>query len=100
MAFTAREWLILPEKEQKERAHGLSPHECFGLRTSYAYVHYTEEERANLAEEQRQRITNPPKRELTPLQKGLKTMTLEEQIQYLFYSKERDNDDETMDNPT
>lgn len=45
-------------------------------------------------------ITNLPKRELTPLQKRLNAMTLEEQIQYLFYSKERDDDDDTMDNPT
>ena len=41
-----------------------------------------------------------PERELTPLQKRLNAMTLEEQIQYLFYSKERDDDDDTMDNPT
>lgn len=88
MALTAREWLILPEKEQKERAHELSPQECFLLRTSYAYIHYTEEEKVNLTEEQRQRIINSPKREFTSLQKRLNTMTLEEQIQYLFYSKE------------
>lgn len=50
MALTAREWLILPEKEQKERVHELSPQECFLLRTSYACIHYAEEELRRMEE--------------------------------------------------
>ena len=33
MALTAREWLLLPEAEQKRRKDELSPYECFLLRT-------------------------------------------------------------------
>ena len=45
MSLTAREWLLLPKKEQEKRGHELSEHECFLLRTRYANIHFTEEEK-------------------------------------------------------
>lgn len=38
MALTALEWLALPENEREKRKGELSPHECFLLRTTYAYM--------------------------------------------------------------
>ena len=54
MALTAREWLLLPESEQKQRGKELSPKECFKLRMELSEIHLTEEER--------ERFINPPKK--------------------------------------
>lgn len=62
MALTAREWLLLPESEQKQRGKELSPKECFKLRMELSEIHLTEEEKQNLTEEERERFINPPKK--------------------------------------
>ena len=95
MGLTALEWLLLPEKEQIERGHELSPHECFLLRTSYSYVKFTEEEKANMSLEERERIIHPPKREPTEEEIKMSKMTLDETIEYLFgdIQKMRRNND-------
>ncbi len=69
MGLTALEWLLLPEEEQKRRGHELSPHECFLLRTTYSYVKFTEEEKANMSPEERERILHPKKTLLTEEEK-------------------------------
>lgn len=51
--LTAREWLLLPEQEQKQRKNELSSYENFLLRTELAYVHFTEEEKLSLTEKQK-----------------------------------------------
>lgn len=84
MSLTAREWLLLPEKEQQERGHELSPHECFLLRTSYAYIHFTEEEKQKMSEEEKDRFLYPPKKELTETDKKMAKMSITEQIEYIF----------------
>lgn len=38
MTLTALEWLALPDNEREERKGELSAHECFLLRTTYAYM--------------------------------------------------------------
>ena len=62
MNLTAREWLILPEAEQISRAHELSPHECFLLRTVYAYIHFTEEQKMTMTEQEKHDFVNPPQK--------------------------------------
>lgn len=61
MALTAREWLLLPEKEQKRRNDELSPQECFLLRTQLAYVHFTEEEKRAMSKDQKEQFIHPEK---------------------------------------
>lgn len=56
MALTAREWLLLPENDQKKREKELSPHECFLLRTELAYVHFSEEEKKNMTREEKEKF--------------------------------------------
>ena len=56
MALTAREWLLLPEDEQQQRGKELSPHECFLLRTELCYVHFSEEEKRNMPEEEKEKF--------------------------------------------
>lgn len=53
MALTAKEWLLLPQQEQQKRQIELSDHEAFLLRTLYAYVHFTEEEKHSMSKEKR-----------------------------------------------
>ena len=53
MSLTAKEWLLLPEDEQIRRANEVPPHECFLLRVLYAEVHFTEEQKANMTQEER-----------------------------------------------
>lgn len=60
MALTAKEWLLLPKKEQKERAGELSPHECFLLRTAYSMVHFSEEEKEKMTDEEKKEFLNWP----------------------------------------
>ncbi len=61
MALTAREWLLLSEQEQKERAGELSQHECFLLRTELSHFHFSEEDKKSLSREQRDSFLHPPK---------------------------------------
>lgn len=56
MSLTAIEWILLPEDEQQRRKDELSSHECFLLRTAYAYVHFSEEEKGNMSEEEKSEI--------------------------------------------
>lgn len=60
MALTAREWLLLPEQEQKERAGELSHHECFLLRTELSHFHFSEEAKKSLSREQRDSFLHSP----------------------------------------
>lgn len=46
------------------------------------------------------RMLNPPQAEINPFTEKLPTTTFDEQIQYLYHSKKRKNDNETMDNST
>lgn len=59
MSLTAREWLLLPEVEQQKRKNELSSHECFLLRTAYAHVHFSEEEKMNMLEEEKKKFLKP-----------------------------------------
>lgn len=63
MSLTAKEWLLLPEDEQKRRANEVPPHECFLLRVLYAEVHFTEEQKANMTQEERDEFLREPTKE-------------------------------------
>ncbi len=56
MSITAREWILLPEEEQKRRANELSSHECFLLRTELDYIHFTEEQKRNMSNEEKEKF--------------------------------------------
>lgn len=76
MSLTAKEWLLLPEDEQIKRADEVPPHECFLLRTQYAEIHFTEEEKANMTQEDRAKFLRKPTEEeiLRDKKQGLKDM--------------------------
>lgn len=57
--LTAREWLLLPEEEQKKRGNELSAEECHKLRMELSMVHLTEEEKKKMSEEEKYRFTHP-----------------------------------------
>lgn len=78
MSLTAKEWLLLPEDEQIKRADEVPPHECFLLRTQYAEIHFTEEEKANMTEEERAKFIRKPTEEeiLRDRKDGLRQMKL------------------------
>lgn len=59
--LTAREWLLLPDKEQEKRKKELSAHECFLLRTDLEYIHFTEDEKKNMPQEKREEFLHPRK---------------------------------------
>lgn len=59
MALTAREWLLLPEEEQKIRGKELSPEECFKLRMELSMIHFTEDEKRNMSEQRKYEFTHP-----------------------------------------
>ncbi len=61
MALTAREWILLPKKEQEKRGPELSPEECRKLRMELSECYFTEEEKEQLTEEQKYRFTHPKK---------------------------------------
>jgi len=63
MSLTAKEWLLLPEDEQIKRADEVPPHECFLLRVLYAEVHFTEEQKANITQEERDEFLRDPTEE-------------------------------------
>ena len=56
----------------------------FLLRTVYAYIQFTEEEKINISEEEKKKFIYKSKNELTPTEKKLANMTIREQIEYLF----------------
>lgn len=61
MALTAREWILLPKKEQEKRGPELSPEECRKLRMELSECYFTEEEKEQMTEEQKYRFTHPKK---------------------------------------
>ena len=73
MSLTAREWLLLPEKEQKSRGAELSAHECFLLRTDLSMIHFSEEEKRQMSEEEKEKFLHP--REYTPEEKEIYNRT-------------------------
>lgn len=64
MALTAREWLLLPKEEQEKRKGEVSDHESFLLRTLFGMIHFSEEQKRNMPEEEREAFLHP--REHTP----------------------------------
>lgn len=62
MSLTAREWILLPKEEQEKRAHELSAHECFLLRTLFDHTHFTEEEKKNMSEDEKKEFLYPKQR--------------------------------------
>jgi len=67
MALTAREWLLLPKEEQRERGEELSSEECRKLRMELSEIYFTEEEKCQMTEEQKYNFTHP--KEMTPEEK-------------------------------
>ena len=61
MALSAREWLLLPEDEQRYRKNELSSYECYLLRIDLEYIHLTEEEKKNISPEEREAFLHPRK---------------------------------------
>ncbi len=59
MSFTAREWILLPKEEQEQRAKELSAHECFLLRTRLDHIHFTEEQKKNMSEAEKNAFLYP-----------------------------------------
>lgn len=86
MALTAREWLLLPEEEQKRRGPELSPHECFLLRTELSWVHFTEEQKRNMSKEEKEKFLNPPR---TSVKNGWEHKSVDEIIAILREDAER-----------
>lgn len=60
MPLTAREWLLLPEQEQRKRGNELSSEECFKLRMNLSEIHFTEEEKTKMTEEEKEHFIHPP----------------------------------------
>lgn len=87
MALTAREWILLPEEEQKRRGAELSPHECFLLRTELDYIHFTEEQKRNMSKEEREKFINPPK--LSPEESEKRKKEIEAIFQKMIEEAER-----------
>ena len=69
MSLTAREWLLLPQKEQEIRKAELSAHECFLLRADLSMIHFSEEEKRQMSEEEKEKFLHP--REYTPEEKEI-----------------------------
>lgn len=59
MALTAREWLLLPDEEQKRRKDELSPQECFLLRTNLEYICFTEVDKTSMTEQEKYEFIHP-----------------------------------------
>ncbi len=59
MGLTAREWLLLPKEEQELRGPELSSEECFKLRMELSMIHFSEEEKKNMSEEEKYKFTHP-----------------------------------------
>lgn len=69
MSLTAREWLLLPQKEQENRKTELSAHECFLLRTDLSMIHFSEEDKRKMSEQEKGKFLHP--REYTPEEKEI-----------------------------
>ncbi len=63
MGLTAREWLLLPREDQDVRGPELSPEECRKLRMELSEIHFSEEEKQSMSEEEKYKFTHP--RQLT-----------------------------------
>ena len=87
MALTAREWLLLPEDEQRRRGGELSPHECFLLRTDLEYIHFTEEQKKNMPPEKREEFLHP--KELTKEEQEAFNRKCEEIFKQMIEEAER-----------
>lgn len=59
MGLMAREWLLLSKEEQEKRKGELSKQECFLLRTELDMIHFTEEEKQNMTNEQKEAFIHP-----------------------------------------
>lgn len=68
MALTAREWILLPKDEMEARKGELSKEECAKLRFELDMIHFTEEEKKNMSEEEKHRFIHPLKK--TPEEKA------------------------------
>ena len=55
MSLTAREWLLLPKQEQQRRGKELSSEECFKLRMDLSEIHFTEEEKMKMTDEEKEK---------------------------------------------
>lgn len=55
----AREWLLLSKEEQEKRKGELSKQECFLLRTELDMIHFTEEEKQNMTNVQKEAFIHP-----------------------------------------
>ncbi len=73
MALTAREWLLLPKDEQRERGEELSSEECRKLRMELSEIYFTEEEKRQMTEEQKYNFTHPKEMTLEEKEKRAKT---------------------------
>lgn len=63
MALTAKEWLLLPKKEQEKREKELSLHECYLLRSIYDHCRFTEEQKNNMTEKEKEEFLKEPTKE-------------------------------------
>lgn len=63
MALTAKEWLLLPKEEQEKREKELSLHECYLLRSIYDHCHFTEEQKNNMTEKEKEEFLKEPTKE-------------------------------------
>ena len=59
MGLTAREWLLLPKEEQEKRSNELSSKECRNLRMELSMIHFSDEKKARLTEEEKCKFTHP-----------------------------------------
>lgn len=59
MALTAREWILLPQKEMEARKCELSKKECAKLRLELDMIHFTEEEKENMPQDKREAFLHP-----------------------------------------
>lgn len=67
MALTAREWLLLPKDMMEKRKGELSKEECTKLRLELDFVHFSEDEKARMTEEEKERFIHPER--MTSLEK-------------------------------
>lgn len=59
MGLTAREWLLLPKEEQEKRSNELSSEECRKLRMELSMIHFSEEKKARMTEDEKYKFTHP-----------------------------------------
>lgn len=58
MALTAREWILLPKDEMEARKDELSKEECAKLRLELDMIHFSEEAKKNMTEEEKHKFTH------------------------------------------